>query len=827
MLLDRAESLTEAEAEPLVSAAWALEHGKRESLRRLAELAASDEGWAGFLRLLDAPEVRAGDRLAFADLLEELADAEGPAPLRGGSSRLGELARLGDDLERSRLALDAGSASGTRGGSAESEWARYLQELRASIAVEDLLEELRRKGLLGRDGDLVLRGEDGRVFGYGLPEKHVVLTFDDGPHPKYTAQILDILEQHGAPAVFFTVGENLGKLDPDGTPVLGSRAALARRAYRSGHALANHSFNHPQMPKLEEAERVSQIESTNGLLSEITGAEVPYFRPPYGAVDAALLELVRDEQMKAVLWNVDSLDWGDPLPRSIAERVVARLEKEGRGILLFHDIHRQTVDALPFILQELQARGYRFADLAGNVTPPTAPPSEVLTARAPGPDRPSATAGEPGAYYRKSWALVVGINAYRHWPQLGYAVDDARSVSKILVERFGFPEENVFTLFDEEATRDKIVELLGGVLADPDRVGPDDRLVVFFAGHGATRALPSGGELGYLVPVDAELSSYQTRAISMTQLRDFSELIPAKHVLYIMDSCYSGIALTRGTGMGGGGAEKYLREVTRRRARQILTAGGAEQAVADNGPGGHSIFTWTLLQGLQGLADMDGNGFVTATELGAFVAPVVSRYSEQTPAFGNLVGSEGGELVFAIDYETLSDLSRQLDAQAAELQSELEAVQRRAMANLETSLELSRDLGASAGESEEAKSARLAQANRHHALGLQYFREKRYELAATELERAVVLNPENPTIVNNYGFLAYRRGRFQEAVDYLERTVALDPERAVAYLNLGDALVPLGRDREAADAYRKYLELWPDSPRAGVVRSLLERLEAP
>ena len=113
-----------------------------------------------------------------------------------------------------------------------------------------------------------------------------------------------------------------------------------------------------------------------------------------------------------------------------------------------------------------------------------------------------------------------------------------------------------------------------------------------------------------------------------------------------MDACYSGLGLVRGGGRTGGG--NFLRDNAHRVGRQMLTAGGADQMVADGGPGGHSIFTWTLLQGLSGKADLNGDNIITGTELAAYIAPAVASVSQQTPAFGSLPGSEGGEFVFTL-----------------------------------------------------------------------------------------------------------------------------------------------------------------------------------
>ena len=113
----------------------------------------------------------------------------------------------------------------------------------------------------------------------------------------------------------------------------------------------------------------------------------------------------------------------------------------------------------------------------------------------------------------------------------------------------------------------------------------------------------------------------------MTSLREAADLIAAKHVYFVMDSCYSGLALTRGAGAFSKD-RSYLDEIQPPEARQILTAGGADQQVADDGPGGHSVFTWALLEGLQGKADLDGNGVITASELGAYVSPIVASFAE-------------------------------------------------------------------------------------------------------------------------------------------------------------------------------------------------------
>ena len=335
------------------------------------------------------------------------------------------------------------------------------------------------------------------------------------------------------------------------------------------------------------------------------------FRPPYGAANEDILAEIQADKMKTIIWNIDSEDWADPVPNSVAQRVITDVEKQKRGIILFHDIHKVGLDALPLVIETLKADGYKFASWNGT--------SFVL------PDsrgEPIKVAADPSAVqpYHESWAAIIGIDNYLNWQKLQYAANDALGVRDLLIQKYNFKSDHVFTLLNNDATRQNILSLLGDKLGDPKIVQREDRVLVFYAGHGATRKLASGRELGYIIPVDAGLTNYEGSAISMTNFQDISEAIPAKHLLFIMDSCYSGLALTRGGGLPS--SQNYFNEISRREARQMFTAGGADQQVADNGPNGHSVFTWTLLQGLDGRADLNGDGVITASELATYVIPL-------------------------------------------------------------------------------------------------------------------------------------------------------------------------------------------------------------
>jgi hypothetical protein len=244
--------------------------------------------------------------------------------------------------------------------------------------------------------------------------------------------------------------------------------------------------------------------------------------------------------------------------------------------------------------------------------------------------------------FEASYALVVGINNYPNarWPNLSYAVKDAEGMASFLVQQ-GF---EVIKLINEQATRAEIIYFLEDILAP--KIRTDDRILLFFAGHGATRNL-RGKEYGYIVPHDGKkgFSSY----IAMDQLRTLAlKMDNAKHILFIMDACYGGLM----TGMRGSTISEnhpyYLDEIRSRKARQVITAGGADQQVADKGRGQHSVFTGYLLDALaKAQADMNGDGYVTFSELNTYILPAAST-SIQTPAWSTMAGHEAGEFLFQI-----------------------------------------------------------------------------------------------------------------------------------------------------------------------------------
>ncbi len=255
----------------------------------------------------------------------------------------------------------------------------------------------------------------------------------------------------------------------------------------------------------------------------------------------------------------------------------------------------------------------------------------------------------------QSWAVVIGIDRYRNRnvPPLHYAVQDATAVGALLRDK-GY---TVLPLLNEEATADRIRELLGDEL--PRKVQPNDRVLIFFAMHGQDRPVTGSREIvGYLLPVDADLDRLHRTSIVMDEIKRFASLLPARHVLFLMDTCYAGIAGVQDRAGAAGTpappSAQYVRQLTKERGRQLITAGGADQKALEGPEWAHSVFTYYLLEGLGiGAADLNGDGVIPVSELYTFLdrrvfdAAQVHR-REQRPALWRL-GADAGEFVFLVD----------------------------------------------------------------------------------------------------------------------------------------------------------------------------------
>jgi hypothetical protein len=233
-------------------------------------------------------------------------------------------------------------------------------------------------------------------------------------------------------------------------------------------------------------------------------------------------------------------------------------------------------------------------------------------------------------------------------------VSDATGFAKLLTGQFGF-EYAVEPLTEQAATRDNINSLIEDDLHN--RLKPEDDLVIFFAGHGTTRNDKVGDEIqsdGFLVPFEAHAPAINEKwsdYINIEELLRKISSLPSEHILVILDSCHSGMALGSKFTTSRGDT-RFEQDVTKKVSRKLITSAQGDQLAADTGPlAGHSLFTGLMMQGLMtGNADTFHQGFITSTQLGAYTQHAVGMQegSRQTPLFGSFDLDGGGELLIPL-----------------------------------------------------------------------------------------------------------------------------------------------------------------------------------
>jgi peptidoglycan-N-acetylglucosamine deacetylase len=183
-------------------------------------------------------------------------------------------------------------------------------------------------------------------------EKVVALTYDDGPHPVYTPQILDILDKYHVKATFFMIGQQMERY-PE----------IVKAVLKRGHVIANHTYTHPHNIEADtSAQVIRELELCEQVIERVTGKRAHLFRPPRGLVDSTVITIAQEEGYRTILWTVSADHHDAPTPQLMAQRVF-HLIRPG-GIILAHDGTFRTrwkdVQATPLIIESLQQEGYRF-----------------------------------------------------------------------------------------------------------------------------------------------------------------------------------------------------------------------------------------------------------------------------------------------------------------------------------------------------------------------------------------------------------------------------------------------------------------------------------
>ena len=242
--------------------------------------------------------------------------------------------------------------------------------------------------------------------------------------------------------------------------------------------------------------------------------------------------------------------------------------------------------------------------------------------------------------YKDYHAVVIGIGDYDHWPNLPSAVRDAEEVAGKL-EELGFKVKLIANP-DSRQLKSTLSEIARRLGTEKNRA-----LLLYYAGHGETTTLADGTELGYIIPKDCPLQNldpfgFDSKAVSMKEIETLALKVRSKHMLVMFDSCFSGslFALSRA-------APTDISEKSAKPVRQFMTAGGANETVPDR-----SIFKVCLLQGLDGEADYNRDGYVAASELGLYLQTKVVNYTRgaQHPQFGKINNPylDKGDFIFVL-----------------------------------------------------------------------------------------------------------------------------------------------------------------------------------
>jgi len=192
---------------------------------------------------------------------------------------------------------------------------------------------------------------------------YIAMTFDDGPSATLTPKLLDLLATHHIKATFFVIGENVAE-----------HPEIVARAAREGHEIANHSWSHPNLGKMSDDSVRRQLRQTDDAIENSTGKRPTLMRPPYGSITAREKRWIHDEfGYDIILWDVDPYDWKRPGPAVVRARILK--ETRPGSIVLSHDIHPGTIEAMPSTFDELEAKGFKFVTVSELIKMAAARPS--------------------------------------------------------------------------------------------------------------------------------------------------------------------------------------------------------------------------------------------------------------------------------------------------------------------------------------------------------------------------------------------------------------------------------------------------------------------
>jgi peptidoglycan/xylan/chitin deacetylase (PgdA/CDA1 family) len=231
-------------------------------------------------------------------------------------------------------------------------------------------------GSLPRNPDMSFSSNFSRGSGVSFSRvlvsgNYIAMTFDDGPHPQNTPRLLDILRARNVKATFYVIGRSVD-LYPQ----------IVRRTVAEGHEMGNHSYTHRLLSKLGDSELRQEMVRCHEAVGRAAGVRMRTMRPPYGGLLQRQRELVHAEfGYPTILWAVDPLDWKRPGPSVVTSRILSGTN--AGSIVLAHDLHAQTVDAMPATIDGLLRRGFKFVTVSQLLAMKTEPATAQITATPP------------------------------------------------------------------------------------------------------------------------------------------------------------------------------------------------------------------------------------------------------------------------------------------------------------------------------------------------------------------------------------------------------------------------------------------------------------
>jgi peptidoglycan/xylan/chitin deacetylase (PgdA/CDA1 family) len=227
-----------------------------------------------------------------------------------------------------------------------------------------------------------------RILLFKILTPAIALTFDDGPDPKNTLRLLGILKEKGIKATFYLLGRSVT-----------TYPQIVRQIVADGHEIGNHTWDHKDLTRISEANCLDQLQKTQDAIIAACGVTPATFRPPYGNVKLSERKAIMDKfHYPAIIWEVDTEDWKKPFSAQKVHDTILKDTKPG-SIILCHDIHEWTIDAMPGTLDELKAKNFQFKTISEmmKLEDDERTGKVPLPGTTPAPTTPAAPAATPSA----------------------------------------------------------------------------------------------------------------------------------------------------------------------------------------------------------------------------------------------------------------------------------------------------------------------------------------------------------------------------------------------------------------------------------------------